>query len=251
MALKTYKYRIYPTEGQQQKMMQFFGCVRVVYNMCLDHYTNEYKRWKKEGGDFEKTPLVTAFKKEKEFLKDCDNAALAYARSNFEKALSDFFKSKKGQRQGKKVGFPKHKKRGKSKFTYRTCDAHGGIRFNEENNTIKLPKIGWVKCKKHREYNGIIKSVTVTMVKSGRFYISVMVETATDKPIVLKKNNITKLNVVGLDMSLQKFCISSDEDDNTIIKYCRNYRKEETKLARLNHRMSLKIKVQKTRKRQE
>lgn len=247
MALKTYKYRIYPTEEQQQKMMQFFGCVRVVYNMCLDHYANEYERWKKNGGEFEKTPLVTTFKKEKEFLKDCDNAALAYARSNFEKALSDFFKSKKRQRNGNKVGFPKHKKRGKSKFTYRTCDAHGGIRFNEQNNAIKLPKMGWVKCKKHREYDGIIKSVTVTRTKSDRYYISVMVETSMDKPIVSKKNNIDKLNVVGLDMSLQNFCISSNKDDNMIIKYCRNYRKEEAKLARLNRRMSLKVKGSKNK----
>ena len=50
MAIKAYKYRIYPTIEQRQKMMQFFGCVRVVYNMCLDHYANEYKRWKNKLG---------------------------------------------------------------------------------------------------------------------------------------------------------------------------------------------------------
>ena len=174
MAYKTYKYRIYPDAEQRQKMMQFFGCVRVVYNMCLDHYCKEYKVWKENGKEIEKTPLVTVFKKEKDFLKDCDNAALAYARSNFEKALSDFFKSKKGERKGKRVGFPKHKKRGKSKFTHKTCDAHGGIRFDDSFQHIKLPKMGWVECVYHRKHKGIIKSVNITMVKSGKFYISVM-----------------------------------------------------------------------------
>ena len=42
-----------------------------------------------------KTPLLTEFKKHNEFLKECDNAALAYSRSNFERAIKDFIKSKK------------------------------------------------------------------------------------------------------------------------------------------------------------
>jgi hypothetical protein len=30
-----YRYRIYPTPGQQQALARAFGCVRVVYNDCL------------------------------------------------------------------------------------------------------------------------------------------------------------------------------------------------------------------------
>lgn len=247
MAYKTYKYRIYPNKEQRQKMMQFFGCVRVVYNMCLDHYCEEYKEWKENGKEIEKTPLVTVFKKEKDFLKDCDNAALAYARSNFEKALSDFFKSKKGERKGRKVGFPKHKKRGKSKFTYKTCDAHGGIRFDETCRHIKLPKMGWVKCVYHRKHEGTIKSVNVSMAKSGKFYISVMTEIDMIKPELNRKNNLSNMSIVGLDMSLPKFCISSSEEDNTITKYNHEYRIEERRLARLNRRLSKKTKGSKNK----
>lgn len=253
MAYKAYKYRIYPDAEQKQKMMQFFGCVRVVYNMCLDNYCQKYEEWKKNGTDIGKTPLVTEFKKEKFFLKDCDNAALAYARSNFEKALSDFFKSKKGERKGKRVGFPKHKKRGKSKFTYKTCDAHGGIRFDDSFQHIKLPKMGWVECVYHRKHKGIIKSVNITMAKSGKFYISVMTEVDMIRPELNRKNSLSNLSVVGLDMSLPKFCISSSEEDNTITKYNHEYRIEERRLARLNRRLSKKTKgsknKDKTRKR--
>lgn len=242
MAYKAYKYRIYPNKEQQQKMMQFFGCVRTVYNMCIDYYNAEYQRWKTQGGMFKKTPLVTEYKKIKPYLKDCDNAALAYARSNFEKALSDFFKSRNGKRKGKKIGFPKYKKRGKSKFTYKTCDTHGGIRFDETRTHIKLPKMGWVKCVLHRPYEGIIKSVNVTMNKSDKYYISVMTEVEVIKPEMIKKNNINHLSVVGLDMSLPKFLISSDESDNAITKYNHEYRREERRLARLQRRMSKKVK---------
>ena len=77
MAYKAYKYRIYPDAEQRQKMMQFFGCVRVVYNMCLDNYCQKYEEWKKNGTDIGKTPLVTEFKKEKFFLKGAEIPAAA------------------------------------------------------------------------------------------------------------------------------------------------------------------------------
>ena len=67
MAYKTYRYRIYPNKEQQQKMMQFFGCVRTVYNMCIDYYNAEYQRWKTQGGMFKKTPFVTEYKKIKPY----------------------------------------------------------------------------------------------------------------------------------------------------------------------------------------
>ena len=246
MSFKAYKYRIYPTKKQAQTMMKFFGCARVVYNMCLDQYNEEYKRWKQYGGEFIKTSLVTQYKKEKEFLKKCDNAALQYARTDFLRALSDFFKSKKGKRKGCKVGFPKHKKRGKSKFTYRTCDTHGTIKFSEDSKKFRLPKIGWVKCVKHREYEGNIKAVTVTKAKSDKYYISITTEVVEQKPVVkpLKGN---KPNVVGLDMSLPKFLISSEESDDMIIKYQHEYRKEEERLKVLNRRLSRKVRGSKNR----
>ncbi|MBR6517591.1 MAG: helix-turn-helix domain-containing protein, partial [Bacilli bacterium] len=42
---KAYKYRIYPNKEQRQKFMQFFGCARLVYNKCIDWYSEAYKEW--------------------------------------------------------------------------------------------------------------------------------------------------------------------------------------------------------------
>lgn len=239
---KAYKYRIYPNKEQQQKMKQFFGCCRLVYNKCIEWYSDAYKQWKESGTDIGKTPLLTEFKKDYEFLKDCDNAALAYARSNFERAISDFIKSKNGKRKGKRLGFPKFKSRHKSKMTYKTCDSHGGIRFVDDSH-IKLPKMGLVKCVKHRKYEGVIKAVTVECKRSGKYYISVMVECPDDNVIIInKKQHIDDLNVVGLDMSLSDFVVSSNTDDHTINKYVRRYRKNEKRLKRLQRRFSKKQK---------
>ena len=237
---KAYKYRIYPNKEQQTKMNQFFGCCRFVYNKCIEWYSDAYKSWKENGTDIGKTPLLTDFKKDYEFLKNCDNAALAYSRSNFERAIKDFIKSKNGKRNGKRLGFPQFKSKHKSKMTYKTCDAHGGIRFVDDSH-IKLPKMGLVKCVKHRDFDGIIKAVTIEMKPSGKYYISVMVECPDEIQLKLnKKNNYNNLNVVGLDMSLSDFVVSSNKEDNTINKYVRNYRKNEKHLSKLQRKLSRK-----------
>ena len=238
---KAYKYRIYPNKEQQLKMNQFFGCCRFVYNKCIEWYSVAYKSWKENGITIGKTPLLTEFKKDYNFLKECDNAALAYSRSNFERAIKDFIKSKKGKRNGKRLGFPQFKSKHKSKMTYKTCDAHGGIRFIDDKH-IKLPKMGLVKCVKHRDFDGVIKAVTVEMKPSGKYYISVMVECPNDALLKInKKNNYNNLNVVGLDMSLSDFVVSSNNEDNMIIKYIRNYRKNEKHLSKLQRKLSKKV----------
>lgn len=239
---KAYKYRIYPNKEQQERMQQFFGCCRFVYNKYIEWYSIAYKQWKENGINIGKTPLLTEFKREYDFLKECDNAALAYSRSNFERAIKDFIKSKNGKRKGKRLGFPKFKTKHKPKMTYKTCDAHGGIRFVDDSH-IKLPKMGLVKCVKHRDFIGTIKAATVECKNSGKYYISLMVECQNDcKPIINKKEHINNLNAVGLDMSLSNFVVSSNNEDNMITKYARLYRKNEKHLQMLQRKLSKKQK---------
>jgi hypothetical protein len=45
MAIKTYRYRIYPNKEQAEKMARFFGCARKVYNLCLAWWKEAYAKW--------------------------------------------------------------------------------------------------------------------------------------------------------------------------------------------------------------
>ena len=238
--LKGQTYRIYPTDEQERKLRMFIGCARSMYNKCLGWYRDAYREWKENGTEIGHVPLVTAFKKEYEYFGECDNAAIAAARANFERALKDFFKSRKGERKGRRLGFPQFKKKGKCKDAYRTCDAHGTIRFNESDE-IRLPKVGWVRCVRHRVVDGEIKGVTVEMRRSGRFYISVTYE--VPDPVIVRKTprGPSEMAVAGLDMSLGRFLVSSDEADDTITKYRRLYREEERRMAVLQRRMHRKM----------
>ena len=245
---KAYKYRIYPDEEQIILMSKTFGCCRLLYNSFLGWYNEAYKNFKENGIPIPKYPLVTFFKEQFPFMKEVDSLALMNSRANFIKALKNFFDFRKGKRKGKKVGFPKFKKKHKSKDAYTTNllivnNGHDtNIQLDEKANRIKLPKLGWVRMDYHRPISGIIKHVTVSRSKSGRYFVSITVETEREKPLVNKRANASHLKVCGNDLSMSKLIVSSEPEDDENIKYERNYRKEEKILKRRHRQFSKKQK---------
>ena len=241
MNYKAYKYRIYPNKEQAEQMEKTFGCTRFLYNKCIEWNRNAYKLYKETGqeSEYKYAPLVTYFKEQFPFLKEVDNAALAYSRDNFIEALRNFIDYTKGKTK-LKYGYPNFKSRGKCPFRYRTCASRNWIHFSDDDKYIKLPKLGMVKVVRHRTFKEQIKAVTIERKKSMKYYISVYVETKPVKPVINKIRNSNNLNVVGIDMSLSDFAISSNEVDNTITKYVRNFRLEERRLAKLSRSLSRK-----------
>ena len=244
--IKTFKYRLLPNNKQIIKFAKTFGCCRLLYNSLLGWYCEAYETWKnnKNNGiqtNFPKTPLVTEFKKQYDFLKEIDALALMNARENYCKAIDNFFTSKQGKRKGKRIGFPKFKKKGICKNIYKTNNVNDNIRI--VNSTIKLPKIGFVKFIKHRPLdNGQIKSVTIEQTKSNKYYIMISVDVENQNINSDNHYNIDDLNVVGLDMSLSNFIVSSNPNDSANTNYVKQYRKDEKKLKMLSRRLSKKTK---------
>ena len=236
---KSYKYRIYPNKEQREKISQFFGCSRKMYNLLLDWWISAYKEYKTNGTPIGSLPQPTFYKKQEEYsyLKDCDAVALATARINLNRALDNYLKSKKGKRKGKKVQFPTFKKKGKCRDSYGTFNNSDCIKVTDGH--ISLPKLGMVKIVLHRPYEGTIKSVHVSCTKSMHYYVSLTCE-ASDEATVNNVSHINNLNVVGLDMSISQFVVSSNKDDNTKTKYVRLFRKNEKRLARLGRNLSKK-----------
>ena len=89
-----------------------------------------------------------------------------------------------------------------------------------------------VKAKLHREFHGKIKSATVSQVPSGKYYVSILVETEHEK---LPHRN----QKIGLDLGIKDLCITSDGiryENPKIIK------KNERKLSRLQRQLAHKEK---------
>lgn len=224
--LKAYKYRLYPTEGQREYFAKSFGCVRFIYNHMLADRIELYAKYKddKEKLKAHKPRTYTSFKGEYEFLKEVDNLALANAQIDLNSAYKKFFK------EG--AGFPKFKSKNRSKKSYKTNNQGGNIRI--EGNEIKLPKIGLVKIKYHRKFDGLIKSCTISQTSTGKYYISILVDQEEYKWIPVK-------NKMGIDLGLSDFAITTN-DDGISEKYSNpSYsRKSEKQLVKAQRALSRK-----------
>ena len=207
--LKAHKVRLYPNEEQQIFFAKSFGCTRFIWNRMLsdkiDHY-NEHKT------ELKNTPAQ--YKKEFEWLKEVDSLALANVQQNLRAAYSKFFKG---------LGFPKFKKKGQ-RDSYTTNNQKGTVAITA--SSVKLPKIGHIIAKFPSKVNGLIKSATISKTPSGKYYVSLLVETiATTLPK-------THSNI-GIDLGLTDFIVLSDGSKVANPKF----------LSKLQHKLAREQKI--------
>ena len=159
-----YRFRIYPTEEQKILLGKTFGCCRFLYNQMLNDKIQEYEKTKKM---LKNTPAM--YKKEYPFLKEVDSLALANVQLHLEKAYKNFFREPR-------IGFPRFKSKHHSRNSYTTNLVNGNILV--ESKRIRLPKLKWIAMKKHREpaEDFRLKSVTVSMEPSGKYFASLLYE---------------------------------------------------------------------------
>lgn len=229
MANKAYKFRIYPNAEQKVMFAKTFGCVRFIYNRMLADKIKHYEETKKQ---LHNTPAQ--YKAEFEWLKEVDSLALANAQINLQTAYNNFFRTPA-------VGFPKFKSKKSNRKSYTTNYVNGNISI--ENSCIKLPKVGLVRLKKHRniplDYR--LKSVTVSQTPSGKYYASVLFEYENQ---VEEKIPQTFL---GLDYSMHELYKDSNGKEAA---YPRYYRQAEEKLKREQRKLSFMKKGSKNRDKQ-
>lgn len=228
--LKTYKYRIYPNNEQKQYFAKCFGCTRFIYNKMLADRIKSFEENKDLDIKNIKYPTPAQYKKEFEWLKEVDSLALANAQMNLDKAYKNFFRDKS-------IGFPKFKSKKTNYHSYTTNNQKGTVYI--ENGYIKVPKLkSMIKVKQHREFTGLIKSCTVSQVPSGKYYISILVDTENFAlPKIDKK--------IGVDVGLKEFAICSDGYREPNLKHLR---KSEKRLAKLQKDLSRKQKGSNNRK---
>ena len=216
-ANKAYKFRIYPDDEQKIMFAKTFGCVRFIYNKMLSDKINYYHETKQK---LNNTPAQ--YKSEFEWLKEVDSLALANAQMNLQTAYNNFFRSPK-------TGFPKFKSKHRSRKSYTTNCVNGNISIG--NGCLKLPKIGLVKIKQHRQIpeNYKLKSVTVSQTPSGKYYASILCEYENQVQQVMPET------FLGLDFSMHELFVASD---GTSADYPRFFRKSQQKLARECRKLS-------------
>ena len=218
MANKAYKFRIYPNAEQKVLFAKTFGCVRFIYNKMLADKIEHYNKTKEK---LNNTPAQ--YKKEFPWLKEVDSLALANAQLNLQTAYKNFF-------ENPQTGFPKFKSKKINKKSYTTNFVNNNITLSD--GKLKLPKIGYVRVKQHREVPSEykLKSVTISQTPSGKYYASVLFEYEN------QVFQIAPQNFLGLDFSMHELYVDSNGNEP---EYSRYYRKSEQKLKREQRKLSL------------
>ena len=216
--LKAYKYRIYPNNEQKVQIARTFGCCRFVYNQALAYRKDAYEKEKKPVSKTDCNNYCNRqLKKAYEWLKEVDKFALTNAIYNMDAAYQKFFREH--------AGYPKFKSKHDSHKSYTTNFTNGNIAVDFAHGKIKLPKLKEVKAKVHREFIGKIKSATVSQVPSGKYFVSILVE--TEHVEVPRKNKN-----IGLDLGIKDLCITSEGEKYENPKTIRKYEKKLVKLQR-------------------
>ena len=225
MIRKAYKYRIYPNKEQREYFAKVFGCVRFFYNKSLSDMCELYKSTGKS-----KNITPASYKKDYSFLKEVDSLALCNAQLNRNAAITAFLR--------KQNAFPKYKSK-KCDQSY-TTNNQGSVKFSNNDRYISIPKCPRIRIKKHRDFKGEIKSITVSKTCDDKYYISLLVEENTECINFLD-------NAIGLDLGLKDLIIDSNGHKYKNHKYLS---KSQVKLAREQRKLSLMVKGSNNRNKQ-
>ncbi|MDP8964554.1 MAG: transposase, partial [Cyanobacteriota bacterium] len=217
------KVRLYPTIEQQEILAQHFGCSRWWWNYALNLCIETYKETGKGLTQIALNKLLPSLKQQEEtnWLSECYSQVFQATTLNLVTAYKNFF-------QGR-AKYPRFKsKKGRQSIQYPQS-------VKVVNNSLKFPgRVGTVKAKLHRPVEGTIKTVTVSVNPSGKYYASILTELEGDYPLPSSEGK-----VAGIDLGLGEFAIVNDgiktskfANPRHLAKHGRNLKRKQRKLSR-------------------
>ena len=196
--LRAYKYRIYPTDEQKVLLARTFGCCRFVYNWALNLKIEGYRQEKKSVPYKEvQERMVNELKKDNHWLSEVNSQALLSSIRNLDTAYKNFF------RDTHAAGFPRFKSR-KDKQSFQ-CPQHCHVDF--QRGSITIPKAKDIPAVLHRRFKGTVKTVTVSMTPSGKYFASVLVDSNLEE---LPATEVRRDTTLGIDLGIKSLAVCSD-----------------------------------------
>ena len=202
---KAFKYRLYPTEPQKELIAKHIGSSRFVYNLALETKNAAYIGAKHNYSAFDLVKQLPELKKELHWLKEVNSQSLQQAIQNMDIAFKKFFKG---------AGFPKFKKKSnRGSFNVPQNVIVG-------NDLLIIPKFKeGIKMSLHRPTNGTIKSATISVTPTGKYFVSILCDTKEEIPT---KAPITESTTIGIDLGIKDFAITSEGEVFDNPKFLRN-----------------------------
>jgi putative transposase len=222
MSKQAYKFRLYPTRKQRERLQWTLDRARELYNAALQERRDAYRMVGKSITYYDQAHQLPQIKQDREEYQDIHSQVLQDVLRKVDKAFQAFFARCK---RGDTPGFPRYKGRNQfDSFTY----PQAGFSLTHDNR-ITLSKLGRIKVKLHREIKGTIK--TCTMKREGDAWYMVLACEVEHEP--MEENT----EAVGIDLGLLHFATLSD---GSTIENPRSYRKAEQRLDHLQQALSRK-----------
>lgn len=241
--LEAVKVALDPTPMQERLLLSHAGAARFAFNAGLAHVKEALEAGAKPEWSF--YSLVRWWNSSKDTLAVGADGTPWWAENSKEAAntglrslaaaLSNWSKSRRGERRGRKVGFPKFKAKSKAapRFAY-TTGAFGLIQGDPK--ALRLPKVGRVHCMEdvaERVGDARVLRMTVSR-RAGRWYASLTVE--REEPAVRRA---PKGGAVGVDLGVKTLATLSD---GTVIENPRCLAASERRLKKAQKALSRKVK---------
>lgn len=206
--LKAYKYRLSPNKTQAELINKHIGSARFVYNLALETKQAAYISNRFNMSCFDLVKQLPDLKKECDWLKEVNSQTLQQSIVNLDVAFNSFFKGKSD--------FPKFKSKYKSRLSFQ-CPQSAEVDF--KTNKLFLPKFKkGIDIVLHRDFVGIIKTVTISKTPTGKYFASILVDNKNELP---NKAKVKEKTTIGIDLGIKSFLVTSDGQEFDNPKYLR------------------------------
>lgn len=243
------RFTLDPTEEQARSLARHLGARRKAYNWTVAALKADIEAWHASGTETEK-PSLWVLRKRWNTVKDevCVNAETgavwwhecskeAYA-DGIRGAVGAYWNwqtSRAGKRAGKRVGFPRFKKKGHD--ADRVCFTTGAMRVEPDRRHLTLPVIGMVRTHENtRRIERLIRAgrarvLAISVRRNGTRLdatVRVLVQRPQQPGVALPDSR------VGVDVGVRRLATVATAD-GTVIEQVANPRPLDTALKELRH----------------
>lgn len=223
--IQAYQFRLKPDDTCQLHMRGYVGSCRFVFNKALALQIDRREKGLKHLSYVKLCAELKTWKSTEEtaWLNETPSQALQQSLKNLDTAYKRFFQNLSD--------FPRFKKKG-LRDSYRYPQ---GVKLDQDNSRIFLPKLGWMRFHNSRKVEGDICNATVSF-KAGHWYVSIQTEREVDQP------RHPSVLAAGVDMGIVRFATLWDGGQETVIEPLNSFKRHQVRLAKAQRQMSRKVK---------
>ena len=247
--VQAFRFTLDPTEDQARALARHFGARRKAFNWTVATVKADIDAWRGSGVETAK-PSLRLLRKRWNTVKDevcvnaetgrvwwpeCSKEAYADGIAGAVDAYWNWQQSRAGKRAGKRVGFPRFKKKGRD--ADRVCFTTGAMRVEPDRRHLTLPVIGTVRVHENtRRLERLIRSdrarvLAISVRRNGTRLdasVRVLIQRPQQPRVALPNSR------VGVDVGVRRLATVAAADGH-VFEQVENPRPLDAALKELRH----------------